>query len=587
MELNDTDLIHELERMDASGAVDPRALDGALALFESNTPARFRDLLGCLDVKTWSEFRERAARLLSMGPDASKVSEDSVRLCLQFLLLIGILQHGQDSVSLLLPLAEDADSLRRQGQRGLDMPAARSRTERDPVDHYIEVALMELGHIHRDGIGLLDEEIANRVYQTLSLLWADSPQFVDWLVPYLSIRLTRSLANVDLFHAMHTRLPHYREFKILAYLLQLLGRDGYQFVGQFSDLANRLYYDISKKCGQVFNTEQSMEQLEKAVFGMLAARRKECSDLATKAIAASRESGRYEVRPLVIRITARFFRWYIGELSEAGQLHVVLWSLPMFEQAKQAFQSVVRFGTEGTSILIIGETGTGKESIAKLFLTTLGDPYVVVNCAGKTWKDLYDDLFMTKEGAPPLVSRIRAILLDELDRAQLDAQGGILRFLDKPYGEIREPGQLASSRWHGFTVATATSRVYEDTKSGLFLPDLFWRFDMRAHISPLRERASQGDSFRRLFKFAVGASAAKFGIKAPVELEGEQYESLKQYEWPGNLREMLEFADSLVKAVAMDSRSEMLESEQSIRVPAGVFREVMSHYEYFAYMIAR
>jgi len=577
-----TELVSELKKIESSRTFDPKSLDRVIEFLEHNIPDAFADVFHLDDKERNTNFEEAVKkRLLSRGGDV-RDSEKDLRLCYQFFQLLALLGVGADVVESSPPFWNKVESL---PPEVVVEPRLHLRRESSKIDNVIEIALYCLGHEHdpESGAGILNEERADKAYRVLSTQWAEVPEFIDWLIPYLSFRLIRILANIDLFYAMHSPLPHYREFKVLAYMLWLLGREQYAAIGQFAQLSHRLYYAILLTCGKVFSTEASVLELQKAVSGTLEITERELKNV----IGLTKTSPRNDLQSLTLRVTARFFTSYINELSEVGRFHIVLWSLPMFKEVKEALQSVAQFGKRGLSILIIGETGTGKESIAKLFLKTSGEPYVPVNCAGLTWKTLYEDLFETGGDSTPLVEQVSAVLLDELDKAQLDAQGGILRFLDKPYGECRRLGHLTTVRWDGLTVATATDRVYEAMKSGLFLPDLFWRFDIRAHITPLREAMAQGDPFDSLFALATRSSRAKFGVAASIEVTQDQLERLRGYEWPGNLREMLEFADSLIIATIRESRDDAERHGHTIKVPERVFQKVFSQFEYFGKKLLR
>ncbi|MCJ7631246.1 hypothetical protein MUP77_02420, partial [Candidatus Bathyarchaeota archaeon] len=107
-------------------------------------------------------------------------------------------------------------------------------------------------------------------------------------------------------------------------------------------------------------------------------------------------------------------------------------------------------------------------------------------------------------------------------------------------------------------------------------------FDSRVHVAPLREMTSEGASFGRLFELALGISRAKFRLSVPLGISESQLEKLKAYKWPGNLREMLEMADSLVAAIKKDPTINLEKKDCGIKIPEHVFQKVFSQFEYFA-----
>lgn len=567
-------LLEGLRRLRDSDMMDGRSLDHLVEVSKCGIPKPFDVIFNLERSDEKSAFNQGVGTRFAEHATRLNVDGEYLPICYHFFRLLALLHQGidahvsppdflNDSPPLPHVPATAGDSVHLQGL--------------DKLSEYVEETLYHLGHRHNPG-GVLDERASNMAFSALSTQWEGDPMFFDWLVPYLTFRFMRVLARVDLFYAMHSRrLPHYLELKVLSYLLQLLGRAQYAAIGRFASICHVLYYEIQDNSGKVFSERESMSDLQGAVRQVVTKSEQSAKDIAESITAAADTD---DLHSLTLEIARRFFLAYIRDLSDTGQFHIVLWSVKMFKEVKDAFKSLARLGKTGISILIIGETGTGKEAVAKLFLKTSGEPYVAVNCAGQSWRALSDDLFGTSPDSRPLIDQVSAVLLDELDRAQLDAQGGLLRFLDKPYGEYRKPGELTTVRWDGLTVATATDRIFEAMKSGTFLPDLFWRFDIRARVTPLRDMAKQKE-FGTLFQLAIEASRAKLNVVAPIELTQDQFAELGDYEWPGNLREMLEFSDSLVMAISKESSADTKCQDSKIVVPPTVFREVFSRFAYF------
>jgi len=522
------DITDLLVSLDSTEGIDSTKLDEIIHILESTIPSEFQEIfsvVGSDDAKPsfWELLKNR---LISSGVS----DENSQNACRLFFKLLALLRVGEDRY----------ESIR---FGGIEVP-----DQLDPEDP-IEYALRRLGHKHdqQSRRGMIDEIKAEKVYKILSIIWSSSPEFHDWLVSYLGLRIVRNLMHFDLFYVMHGRMPRYRETKILAYLLMIVARERFQPAMQLVMLAHRLYYSIIHDCRVVFATAHSVEDLESTIRKTLYDNARALSAIEQRIPAKSDNYAN-----ATLRILYRFFRQYIEDLAEAGKLHVIIWSLPMFEEIKSAFQSIEHFQKRDFSVLIIGETGTGKESIAKLFLKSIGAPYVAINCAGASWSVVVQDLFGYGQNAEALIRKLGAVFLDEIEKSHLDTQGGLLRFLDKPTGEYRAAGKITPLQWNGLVIASATELIYNRIIDGTFLPDLFWRFDIRVRIAPLREHMIQSKMAESLLSLALSISQRKFNLPGKLMLSPQQYEALRHYTWPGNLRELLEMCDALTAEAKKD-----------------------------------
>ena len=633
------ELLRDLEGANPTDAGG--ALDSVLELLENTHPEALDPVFALHTQDGVRRCLEGAKRLFFEHRDGVGIEGDQHHICYAFFCLIALLRSDVDSLTSPPSFVKRVDEFPSGPMTTAVDHIARQPTE---LEKYIERLLIMLGHVHRETSreGMLEEQTSETAYKVLSTQWRGNPHVREWLVQYLSFRFIRMLMRIDIFYALYSRLPHYNELKILSYLLQLLGRDEYLAIGRFTELSHTLYSELERNCRAILNESQLAETVRSVVRDSIEKTMKGTQEAVDLAIRTA--SGASQVDDLTLRITAQFFQSYMRELSEAGQLHTVLWSVSMFEEVKDAFRSVALLGGRGSNILIIGETGTGKEAIAKLFLKTSGELYVALNCAGLSWDAICSDLFQTAEdskdqtrGKPnsrtikkdvkemsdqtgeeisdqtgeeisdqtgeerslamqPLVGRVDAVLLDELDRAKLDCQGGLLRFLDRPYGEYRRPGHVTPIRWGGLAVATATEGIYKAMQSGSFLSDLFWRFDIRARIEPLRAVLRDEDKsseFKNLLQFVLDASRAKLESRSSIsrrlrvgaiELTEVQFKRLRDYDWPGNLRELLEFADSLVIAIA---KAQSISDKITVggTVPDQIFNKVFDRFSYFGRMV--
>jgi transcriptional regulator with GAF, ATPase, and Fis domain len=202
-------------------------------------------------------------------------------------------------------------------------------------------------------------------------------------------------------------------------------------------------------------------------------------------------------------------------------------------------------------VCLLGETGTGKELIARLIhelSPRVGGPLEVINCAALANSLLLSTLFGHEKGAftgavarqPGLFERADggAVFLDEVGELAPEHQGALLRVLDD--GRFRRVG---GQQWltPDFRLLCATNRdLKAEVEAGRFREDLFYR--LRAadpiHIPPLRERpediAPLAESF---FEDCLGILAS----------ESEVWRPLLAYDWPGNVRQLKSFVERLAR----------------------------------------
>jgi PAS domain S-box-containing protein len=202
-------------------------------------------------------------------------------------------------------------------------------------------------------------------------------------------------------------------------------------------------------------------------------------------------------------------------------------------------------GTDAT-VLILGETGTGKELIARAIHNRSkrkSKPLIRVNCAAIPATLIESEFFGHEKGAFTGATQKRdgrfaladggTIFLDEVGELPIDLQSKLLRVLQE--GEF-EPVGSAHTRKVDVRVIAATNRdLQQATDEGTFREDLYYRLNVfPIEIPPLRER---GDDIVSLAK----AFAEKYGkeIGRPVEpLTTEDARRLRNYAWPGNVREL-------------------------------------------------
>jgi len=206
-------------------------------------------------------------------------------------------------------------------------------------------------------------------------------------------------------------------------------------------------------------------------------------------------------------------------------------------------------------VLITGETGVGKEVVAKLIHqrgVRASAGMVTLNCAGLPDSLLESELFGHTRGSftgayrdkPGLLEMAPngTVFLDEVGEMSMRMQVVLLRFLET--GEIQRVGADRSATRVNVRMITATNRHLEaEVSNGAFREDLFFRLNVvRISIPPLRER---GDDIPALVQYYATWYAQQHHVKSP-ELSAEALEALLAYRWPGNIRELRNVVERLV-----------------------------------------
>ncbi len=209
---------------------------------------------------------------------------------------------------------------------------------------------------------------------------------------------------------------------------------------------------------------------------------------------------------------------------------------------KEAVHRAGRIAPARIPVLLLGETGTGKELFARAIHEASGArkrPFLAVNCAALTETLLEAELFGHVRGAFTGALTDRAgifeaadggtVFLDEIGKAPRALQAKLLRVVDT--GEVRRVGGVEAVRVEVRIVAATNVDLRELTGRGEFLTDLFYRLrGFEIAIPPLRDRV--GD-VGLLFERFAGRPASAAAL-----------EVLERHDWPGNVRELRHLAES-------------------------------------------
>lgn len=198
------------------------------------------------------------------------------------------------------------------------------------------------------------------------------------------------------------------------------------------------------------------------------------------------------------------------------------------------------------NVLILGESGVGKECIAKLlhnFSTRLNGPYMVVDCGSTPPGILESELFGHLKGSfthaindkKGLIESADGgtLFLDEVGNISPEMQSRLLRFLEER--TIRQVGAVKEKTVDCRVIAATNSDLKQDVDDGEFRQDLYYRLKVvTIVIPPLRQRI---EDIPELARFFVNDYTSSNHLP-PIDLPDETIEWLQSLDWPGNVREL-------------------------------------------------
>lgn len=228
---------------------------------------------------------------------------------------------------------------------------------------------------------------------------------------------------------------------------------------------------------------------------------------------------------------------------------------------KQVFNIIHKVAPTDATVLILGETGTGKELVARAIHNESqrrDHPLISVNCAAIPETLIEAELFGHEKGAFTGASEARkglvaaahggTLFLDEIGELPLEAQARLLRVLQE--GEVRPIGSVSSRKVDVRLVAATHRNLRQLCGEGRFREDLFYRINVvNLDIPPLRERDKDVLEIAEslLDKFCQN-------LKKPrLKLAPDAIQAITTYTWPGNIRQL---ENSLQRAVILCDNDE-------------------------------
>jgi two-component system C4-dicarboxylate transport response regulator DctD len=229
---------------------------------------------------------------------------------------------------------------------------------------------------------------------------------------------------------------------------------------------------------------------------------------------------------------------------------------------------VTELAATDVSVMIYGETGSGKDLIARClhdFGARAKGNFVAVNCAAVPETMAESEFFGHDAGAFTGATKARpgriehadggTLFLDEIDSMPMAMQGKLLRVLQER--QVERLGSNRSIRVDFRPVAASKIDLKAAQSRGAFRPDLYFRLCVaELHIPPLRERR---DDILLLFDYFAAAAANNY--QRPVRpLTVAQSDKLVRYDWPGNIRELCNTAERHV--LGLDRSAQPAADEQ-------------------------
>lgn len=223
-------------------------------------------------------------------------------------------------------------------------------------------------------------------------------------------------------------------------------------------------------------------------------------------------------------------------------------------EIKQVIKQIDQVAKLDVTVLITGETGSGKEVVSnEIYLNSNRNngPFIKVNCAAIPSSLLEAELFGYEKGAFTgatatgklgmfeLADR-GTLLLDEIGDMPLELQSKLLRVLQ--HKEVTRIGGTKPIKLDVRIISATNCELKELVKQGKFREDLYYRLNVfPIHLPPLRKR---GMDIESLVSYFLDAYNTKYGKAVSIEAGG--IEIMRQYSWPGNIRELQNIVERLV-----------------------------------------
>jgi two-component system, NtrC family, nitrogen regulation response regulator NtrX len=247
------------------------------------------------------------------------------------------------------------------------------------------------------------------------------------------------------------------------------------------------------------------------------------------------------------------------------------------EAMKKMMAQLERVAPTETRVCILGETGTGKELIARTLhekSPRASGPFVALNCAAVPAELIESELFGHEKGsftgaANRHIGKFEqaehgTLFLDEIGDMPLPMQAKLLRVLEE--GEVERIGATKSMHVDVRVIVATHRNLQALVHDGKFRQDLFHRiYVFPLLLPPLRERR---EDIPALVKHFTAQVCAQNNWK-PVKFAADSVSALQEYSWPGNVRELRNMIERLMLLAPRDSDEIGLETVRAVLLPAG------------------
>ena len=234
-----------------------------------------------------------------------------------------------------------------------------------------------------------------------------------------------------------------------------------------------------------------------------------------------------------------------------------------------ALNVAVQVAATDLSVLIVGESGVGKEVFSQIIHALSSrkhEQFIAVNCGAIPEGTIDSELFGHEKGSFTGAVDSRkgyfetvnggTIFLDEIGEMPIGTQARLLRVLET--GEYIRVGSSKVQKTDVRVIAATNRDLYEFAQNGKFREDLYYRLStVPIRVAPLKDRK---EDIGLLFRKFVVDFAERYR-KAPLQLEPEAMQLLLNYPWPGNIRELKNIADQ----ISVLSKSTIISAEEMRR----------------------
>src|SRR5689334_16958497 len=239
-----------------------------------------------------------------------------------------------------------------------------------------------------------------------------------------------------------------------------------------------------------------------------------------------------------------------NEIQSVKQRFGIIGNAPMLNNALRVAMQVAP--TEMT-VLITGESGSGKESFSKIIHSLSPrkhGQFIAINCGSIPEGTIDSELFGHEKGSFTGAHEARkgyfevtsggTIFLDEIGEMPLGTQARLLRVLEN--GEFIKVGSSKVQKTDVRVVAATNVNLMRNVDEGKFREDLYYRLStVPIYVPPLRER---GKDVELLFRKFASDFAEKYKVK-PISLTDEAKDILLQYRFPGNIRQLKNLVEQI------------------------------------------